>query len=202
MPDFQDQLEQLLADPDFSRVIKLTAKEVMRGWNISYEVAQGFVLSAIGEPKALACIYDAWITAKRDGQSLGKAKVIVRRRVFDLLIRDARRAGHTSLPVVDDDGDEQASIELSDHDPRHNPREQVAHRQIIELVRAAIGSFATQGCVQKRQARLLQRHILDEIPYPELSAELACTQSALRVRVHKAIKAFRKHIQDVDRWLL
>src|SRR5689334_24906727 len=108
MSDSKHQLEQLLADPIFSRTITLTTHEVIRTWNVPCAVARGFVLSAIGEPGALGCIYDAWITAKKAGARLGKVKVIVRRRVLDLLAKDARRAGHTSLPVIEDDTPEEA----------------------------------------------------------------------------------------------
>jgi type II secretory pathway predicted ATPase ExeA len=63
-------------------------------------------------------------------------------------------------------------------------------------VRDAVACFATQGHAQQRQARLLQRYALDEVKYAELSTELACSENALRVRVHKAMLALRKHIRE------
>ena len=64
------------------------------------------------------------------------------------------------------------------------------------MVRDAVACFATQGRAQQRQARLLQRYALDEAKYSELSTELACSENALRVRVHKAMFALRKHIRE------
>ena len=96
------QLDDLLGEPDFLRIIELISKETMRSWSIPCSVARGLVLSAIGEPETLARIHDAWFLAKQNGESPGLAKVIVRRRVIDLLRKDARQTNHCSLPSVEE----------------------------------------------------------------------------------------------------
>jgi len=85
------QLERLLRDPDFLKTIDLVTKEVMHAWNVSNQVARGFVLSTTSEPEALACVYAAWFAAKTRGESPGRAKVMIRRRVIELLREDARQ---------------------------------------------------------------------------------------------------------------
>lgn len=195
-PACKHQLEELLRDPDFLKIIELITKEVMRSWSIPQQAARGFVLSAIGEPETLACIHNAWFLAKRTGESLGLAKLIMRRRVIDLLRKDVRQANHCSLPATVDAIETDRTLGSFDDLVQRDPRVQLELRQIIQMVRDAVACFATQGHAQQRQARLLQRYALDEVKYAELSTELACSENALRVRVHKAMLALRKHIRE------
>jgi DNA-directed RNA polymerase specialized sigma24 family protein len=194
-PPCNRQLDELFADPAFVKIVDLVAKEVMRLWGVPHAAAHGFVVSAIGEPETLACIHNAWSVATSTGENFGLVKVIIRRRVIDLLRKDARQANHCSLPTTVDaiDTDRTPAFhELVQRDPRL----QLELQQIIRMVRGALDCFSTQGEIQDRQARLLQRYALDEVQYSVLSAELACSESALRVRVHKAMLALRKHIRE------
>jgi len=190
------QLEELLRAPDFRKIVELVAKEVMRSWSVPSNAARGFVLSAIGEPETLASIHHAWFLAQRTGESLGLAKVIIRRRVIDLLRKDARLANHASLPATADALEADRALGSFDDLVQRNPRVQLELRQVIQMVRGAVACFATQGQAQQRQAQLLRRYALDEVKYSELSVELACSENALRVRVHKAMLALRKHIRE------
>lgn len=195
LPPCNRHLDQLFADPGFGKTVDLVAREVMRLWGIPHAAAHGFVVSAIGEPDTLACIHNAWSVATSTGENFGLVKVIIRRRVIDLLRKDARQASHCSSPTTVDaiDTDRTPAFhELVQRDPRL----QLELQQIIHMVRGALDCFSTQGEIQDRQARLLRRYALDEIGYSALSAELACTESALRVRVHKAMLALRKHIRE------
>lgn len=188
----QDRLADLLQDPGFLKIIDLVANEVMRYWNVPHRTAHGFVFSAIGEPETLRSIHRAWILARTTGESPGLAKVIVRRRVIDLLRRDARQTNHCSLPAADA-VDTDAALAF-DELLQRSPRAQLELQQIIRLVRGAVACFAAQGRIQERQAQLLSRYVLDEVQYSELGVELGCSENALRVRVHKAMLALRRHI--------
>lgn len=193
MVESKQQLEALLGDPGYSRTIAALTKEVMGKWNMARAAARSIVLSAIGEPTALATIYQAWVLAKAGGKR-GVVGVITRRRVLDLLAGEARRVGHSSLP---DAADELETSRAYDHlrvGPDADPRTQFDRQQVIHLVRGAIACFASLGAVERRQASLLQDHVLDEIPYSALSKRLECSEVALRVRVHAAMKALHKHI--------
>jgi hypothetical protein len=192
-PACKEQLEELLGDSSFLKIIELITKEVMRFWNLSHATASGFTLSAIGDPETLAGVHGAWFLAKRTGERLGLTKVIIRRRVIDLLRRDARQSNHCSLPAAVEPLESDAALAF-DELLQRSPRAQLEFQQIIQLVRGALTCFATQGRIQERQARLLRRHALDEVQYSELSVELACSANALRVRVHKAMHALRRHI--------
>jgi DNA-directed RNA polymerase specialized sigma24 family protein len=198
MSESRYQLDELLADSQFATVIALMAREVTRRWNVAHGTARCLVLSAIGEPKAIADIYKAWAEAKAVGKTCGLAKLIVRRRVLDLLGRDARPTGHRSLQTVGDEIEldtELASVDGAfDNLLQRNPQVEIEYRQIIHMVRAALTCFAAQGEVQLRQAQLLQRYALDGMTYEELSRDLACAPGALRVRVNKAMRALRRHI--------
>jgi DNA-directed RNA polymerase specialized sigma24 family protein len=77
-----------------------------------------------------------------------------------------------------------------------DPRAQLELCELIKLVQDALTCFAAQGRVQQQQAQLLRRYALEEVKYRQLSAELTCSENALRGRVHKATIAFRKHIQE------
>lgn len=192
MHDTDRQLEALLADPSFERMLRLLAREVMTCWHMSWPSARCLVLSALGEPAVLAGIHEAWFAA---GDRRGLAKLIVRRRVLDLLGKDARPRWHTWLPDAADLDNEEGPIGRLE--PRVLPTAlgRITERRIINAVREALECFAMQGTVQRRQAHLLQRYDLDEITYAALSAELGCPINALRVRVHKARAALLKHIR-------
>jgi len=188
-----EQLDTLLAEPGFVRIIELVTREVARAWRVPGPAARGFVLSAIGEPATLAVIARAWLGAGATGKDRGLAKVIVRRRVIDLLRKDARStyrgapASMTDLTELERAPDLHAAVE-------RDPRAQLELQEVIRKVRDALACFAAQGPPQARQARLLEHHTLDEVSYDELGAQLACSEGALRVRVHKALRAFRKHV--------
>jgi len=190
------QLDALLEEPGFRKIIELVVKEVTRSWNMRGTVARGFVFSAIGEPETLACIYRAWSLAKRNGESYGLAKVIIRRRVIDLLRKDARQANHSSLPLTTAGLEADGALD-SFHDlVQRNPRAELELRQVIEMVRSAVACFEAQGGTQQRQAQLLRRYALDDVDYSELAVELVCSEGALRVRVHKAMVALKRHIRE------
>lgn len=193
MVDSKQQLEELLGDPGYSRTIDLLTREVMSTWNLSHTDARGSVLSAIGEPTALARIYAAWVLAKT-GEKPKHAAVITRRRVLDLLGRDARRTGHSSLPHPSAEVATDRTYHSLCTAPEHDPQSQLECRQFIEMVRGAIACFASQGSVQERQAELLRLRHLEERSYTELSAQLACSKNALRVRVHAAMRALQRHL--------
>jgi DNA-directed RNA polymerase specialized sigma24 family protein len=189
------QIEALFQDREFRKTLDLVMKEVMRFWSVPTKVARGFVLSAIGEPDTLSSIYEAWSLAKESGEGPGLTKVIIRRRVIDLLRKDARRTNHCALSTTTDALETDQALGSFDELVQSNPRAQLELRQVIHMVRVAVTCFATQGRAQARQAQLLQRYALDEANYAELSVELTCSENALRVRVHKAMLALRKHIQ-------
>jgi DNA-directed RNA polymerase specialized sigma24 family protein len=192
MLDAHHQLEVLLADPSFERMLRLLAREVMTRWHMDWPSARGLLLSAIGEPVVLAGIHEAWFTA---GDNRGLAKVITRRRVLDLLGKDARPRWHTWLPDAIDLGTEVSPVSQREPDVQPTAMGRIAGHRIIGAVRDALECFATQGTVQRRQAHLLQRYDLDEVTYAALSTELECNVNALRVRVHKARAALLKHIR-------
>jgi DNA-directed RNA polymerase specialized sigma24 family protein len=196
----RQHLEELLEDLEFLRVMDLAAQEVMHLWRLSLADARRIVLSAIGEPAALASIYEAWTDARARGTSRGKAKIIIRRRVIDLLRKDTRRAGHTSFEdaadkdAADDDGDELVG-EPSAQQLQRSPYTQLKTSQLIHSARDALASFATGGKIQRRQAELVYRRAFQEVSYVQLSRELGCTETALRVRLCKAMRALQRHIR-------
>jgi DNA-directed RNA polymerase specialized sigma24 family protein len=129
-------------------------------------------------------------------QNLGLARLIIRRRVIDLLRKDARPNNHCSLPGAANDAIETGILpEVLCERPAWTPQTQLELSQATAMVRTALSCFASQGAKQREQALLLQRYVLDEVGYTELSAELACSKNALRVRVHKAIIALRKYVE-------
>jgi len=161
------QLDELRSDSDFRKLIGLVAKEVVYHWNVPHATAAGFVLSAIGEPTTLTCIYNAWRAAKLAEGSFGFAKVIIRRRVIDQLRKEARpraRVPLTAIHEADATPGSAADRALSD------PRAEVELHQAIERLLTAMACFASQGKSQRRQAQLLRRHVLDDVDYVKLSA--------------------------------
>jgi DNA-directed RNA polymerase specialized sigma24 family protein len=191
-PTADQQLEALFGDAEFAKLLTGAIAEVMRVWNIPHRTASGLVMSAVGEPKALASIHDRWLSAKATGAGLGLPRLIVRRRVFDLLRGDARRPHHESLPATVDEAD--AALGPADHPVGHDPHTLAELKQIVDQVHAALRSFAERGSIQARQAELLRCYALDELTHPELAERFACTEGALRVRIHKAMQALRRHI--------
>lgn len=186
------QLNELLGNSGFLKTVDLISKEVYHVWNVPDRDAYGVVLSAIGEPATLACVH----AALSPNQNLALAKVIIRRRVIDLLRKDARPNNHCSLPSCAADGPEPHCPAGAFDDPLEStPRGQLEVRQVVSMVRIALDGFAAQGHKQQQQAQLLKRYVLDEVGYEELSVELTCSKSALRVRVHKAILALRRYVE-------
>jgi DNA-directed RNA polymerase specialized sigma24 family protein len=186
------QLDELLGNSGFLKTVDLITKEVYHVWNVSDRDAYRVVLSAIGEPATLACVHAA-LSPK---QNIALARVIIRRRVIDLLRKDARPNNHCSLsPSAADGAEPQCRSGTFDEPLESTPRMQLEVRQVVQLVRTALDGFAAQGDKQQQQAQLLQRYVLDEVGYADLSVELTCSKTALRVRVHKAIVALRKYVQ-------
>jgi DNA-directed RNA polymerase specialized sigma24 family protein len=194
-PPCTQLLRELFAEPEFQRIVDLVSREVARSWSIDGKTARDFVMSALGEPDVLRRIHTAWFVARQLGTSLGLAKVIIRRRVIDLLRRDARPSSHGTLAVADDAGLE-AAFEAPHQVRPVDPRLRLQLLELAHRLRCAIDCFATQGKTQQRQAQLLRRYALDEASYADLSIELACSENALRVRVHKAMRAFRNHVDE------
>jgi len=193
MPAYQPQFDELLADRVVVRTIALVAKEFMPVLNATYEGARRYVLSAIGMPKVLTDIHNAWLRAQTDSRHLGLLRVIIRRRVRDLFRKEARRTGHSSWPT-DDDGEVSHDLSLSTDDLQGNPEEQAHQAQLDSLVRHLVDSFAAQSPTNQRQVALLRRHDCDEVSYDQLAAEMNLTQNALRSRVYKARCALRRHL--------
>jgi len=146
------------------------------------------VVSALGDPAECAKIYSAWI-----GRQRPLARVILRRRVLDLLENDARRPGHHSLATTPDELE--LDVELPRGDNLAHWSVAVERRLFVHTVLEALDCFAGLGLRQHRQAVLL-RYVIDGGSYAELRAELGVTSSALRVRVHKALRAFRAHFES------
>jgi DNA-directed RNA polymerase specialized sigma24 family protein len=185
------QLDELLANSDFLKTVDLIAREVYHVWNVSGRDAYRVVLSAIGEPATLACVH----AALSPTPNLPLAKVIIRRRVIDLLRKDARPNNHCSLPPAVEDAEPAYPAGGFDELLGSTPRLQLEGRQVVCMVRTALDGFAAQGDKQHQQAQLLQRYMIDEVGYAALSVELTCSKNALRVRVHKAIMALRRYVQ-------
>ena len=191
-PDAARHLVALFDDAEFPKLIDRATTEVMRIWNLPRDTAVGFVISAMGDPKTLASIHDEWAKARTLGKGLGLPKLIVRRRASDLLRGDARRPHHESLPPTSDD------LGVLADRTRHSscdPHEQAELNQIAALVHEALRSFAEQGPTQARQAWLVRCRVFDELSYAELAERTACSSGALRVRIHKALQALRRHIE-------
>jgi DNA-directed RNA polymerase specialized sigma24 family protein len=201
MVELARQLEELLRDPGYRRTIAALTWEVSTKWRQSRAEARRLVLSAIGEPTALAVIHAAWIAGKT-GASPKLAAVISRRRVIDLLSRDARRAGHVSLPTTADDLDGGGPLDVAETLAHDDPHAQLECKELIQMVRGAIACFAAGSSVRQKQARLLERRILEGASYAQLSMELVCNENALRVRVHVALKALQRHILECHPALL
>jgi hypothetical protein len=190
-PTAAQQLQALLDDAAFPRFVKVAEVELMRVWSLPRTTAKGFVMSAIGEPRTLASIHELWFSANARDAAI--AKLIVRRRVLDLLRGDVRRPHHESLPAIADELDDM--LISPDDGLRRDPHAQAELHEIVRMVHRALACFARQGSIQARQAELVRRYALDEATYSKLAGELGCNPNALGVRIHKAMHALRRHIE-------
>jgi DNA-directed RNA polymerase specialized sigma24 family protein len=184
----ESQLNDLLADPDFAKFVVTASSELARARSIPIQRARGFVLSGLGDPAAYLKIHEAWIT----GQT-ALVKVILRRRAIDLLRKDAPRVKHCALPVKLDELHTVLAAGGSAVD--FHWAVQVERRSVVRMVLEALDCFASLGEVQRRRAALIQRRVLENTSYAELSTELGVREGALRVQVHEAILAFREHLR-------
>jgi len=182
------RLDELLGDPEFEEAFEFIAKETKTNWRLPLMIARWTVLAAFARPRDLVRIHRAWSKG-----NISLAKVMIRRRVFDLFRRERRRPHHSSFTVTSDGAETGPS--LFAEDARSNPLTILQSHEGSAALRLALECFASRGVKQRLQASLLSR-IIDETPYEELSTELACTRGALRVRVHKAIQALRRHVLD------
>lgn len=187
------QLHALLDDARFHRLLRGVRAEVMRHWCLPPATASGIVMSAVGDPRTLADLHHGWFVAEPAHAGAALTKLILRRRVFDLLRGDARRARHISLPLDTDEVD--ATVRSCALSIARDPCRQAELQQVADRVHAALEGFAAQGTIQARQARLVRRYVLDEVPGSALADELGCTRNALSVRVHKAMHALRRYIE-------
>lgn len=82
--------------------------------------------------------------------------------------------------------------------PRHDDESirRVEEELDGESVRRLVAS-ALDGC-RPADRQILQRHIVDEIPYAELAGELGCTVNTARVRVHRALARLEEHLDLLD----
>jgi DNA-directed RNA polymerase specialized sigma24 family protein len=154
-------------------------------------------MSAIGTPKAIGSIHRAMREARESQPAkFGKVRVIVRRRVIDLLKDDRTSDRQSPLPDL-----EQAEFYTSEPDPE----ESIQAFQLKELISRALDHFGAQGEVRERQAYILRRQTLEGVSYAELSVELQCTIGAIGLRLRDAREAFRKHIErdypQLTEWL-
>jgi DNA-directed RNA polymerase specialized sigma24 family protein len=190
----EEQLEELLTDPGYKKLIVALAKHVMSLWGFSFSDARSYVLSAIGEPKALTEIHDAFVSAKHGGGNPTYPALFSRRRVIDLMRRDARRTGHISL-LEETKGRDGEALNSQHSTSHRDAEEELQRHQFNEMIRRAVEGFGQQSKLRGRQANLLQRRVFDEADYSTLSKELTCNRNALRGRLHAAIRAFYKYIR-------
>jgi DNA-directed RNA polymerase specialized sigma24 family protein len=215
--DAERQLEDLLKDPDYARILTAVTSEIERRWCLAHTDACCTVLSAIGEPKELASIYDAMRQVRRAKEKLtldgdpGKAhalatvirektalaRLITRRRTIDLLRKDAARQGHDSFfcGVEDENDTPVGSIRAE------TPADPEAHVQRVQLkvqFQRALRCFGSQDDTARKRADLLRRRELEDTDYEILSNELGCPVPTLHVRVHAAKCAFFAHIRKCE----
>jgi DNA-directed RNA polymerase specialized sigma24 family protein len=182
----EDQLRELLADPQYMRTVHILTAEVAYRWNRGD--APQVVLSAIGEPDVLAAISAAVRTNKQN-----LAMLISRRRVINLLRRDATRHGHLPLSQHESDG----SQELVDTSPDGDPVTKLQHLDACKRVHLVLARFEVEAPVRtrSRQANLLRRRFLEGASYRDLSVELRRSHAAVRVRILFAKRAFRRFVE-------
>jgi len=181
-------LDDLLSAPEFSRVVAAVSRELARARRMPLTCARGFVLSGLGDPDKLTEICSAWTAGQR-----GLAKVMLRRRAIDVLREEGRRPKHRSLPAAPDALHAEISLVIAPADLHWGA--EIERHSVVRVVLAALSCFASQGTIQRSRASLIRRYLLEEKSYRELSAELGVPMSALRVRVHKAIRAFREYLR-------
>lgn len=129
------QLQVLLRDPDFQKLVNLITREVRRFWHVCDEVARGFVLSAISEPETLAWISKIWSKAKESGESPGLANVQIRRHMIDLLRQDVIRANRGSPSTAATATGAETTLGSSQELVKRAPRTHGSPRQILRMVR-------------------------------------------------------------------
>ena len=85
-------------------------------------------------------------------------------------------------------------IQIPRHDDESTRRveEELDGEPLRQLVLAALDQC------RPADRLILQRHIVDEVPYPELAAELGCTVNTARVRVHRALARLEQHLDLLD----
>ena len=189
---FEGMLAELLADPEFDRLLALAVREVVYVWHMEHSAARGMALSAIGEPIVLTAIYEAWSAWKQGLHSLHFVKAIVRKRIIKLLAQDARRPGHLSFEEA---SDEEPSAESFPHLLQRSPQLVLEHEEVIVRINRALDCFASQGKVQANRAELLRLRSLEGLSYRRLSRQLSTTENRLRNRVFKALQAFFDHVR-------
>jgi len=191
----ESKVKEMLADPQFWAIVDFVAREAQSNWHTSFADARMSVISSLGQPRDLVAVHDAWTQGNR-----ALTGTILRRRTFDLFRRDARRPGHSSFAVTAEDVE--AALGVFGRGLQRDPREWLEYLEEIRGVRAAVSCFAECGAHKRDQAHLLLSYFIDEIPYAELSSALACSRGALRVRMHKALKALIEHIMECHPELL
>jgi hypothetical protein len=191
--ELERQLQELLDDALYARVVSVLAKEIGRRMRMQADDARRYVLSAIGDPPVLREIYDVF-TRVRDSDSAQGAdalRLISRRHVLKLMRKDAIRPRHQSFSSweVDLDGALRSLYTLGEGE------RQLQDRQLREHVNLVLARFAAVGPAQSRQADLL-RLLLEGVSYKELLVRLEIpSENAARVRAHEAKIALRKFIE-------
>jgi RNA polymerase sigma factor (sigma-70 family) len=72
-------------------------------------------------------------------------------------------------------------------------------RRIEDLIDGAASRDAVRRALdacRPNDREILQMHIIDEVPYPELAAALGCTVNNARVRVHRALHRLEQHLDS------
>lgn len=85
-------------------------------------------------------------------------------------------------------------IQIPPHDDDSTRRveEELDGESLKDLVLAALAQC------RPADRHILQRHIVDEMPYPELADELGCSVNTARVRVHRALARLEEHLDLLD----
>ena len=105
-----------------------------------------------------------------------------------ILLRHLRR-NNTEQRAV-----QRLGIQIPRHDDESNRRvEELLDGEALALL---VGSALDQCRMADRE--ILQRHIIDEMPYPELAEELGCSVNTARVRVHRALARLEQHLDLLD----
>jgi hypothetical protein len=181
------QLDELLGDRRFHQLVDVCARDLRFMASLPSEAARRrFVFSAIGEPRTITLIHELWVSDR-----FRVAKMIMRRRVIDLLRKDGARPRHPSLQEIEV---EDAVALVADDAPPADV--QIEQHRLVQNVRDALESFANEGAKQRMQAQLLERLVLDGVSYQDVASDLECNVGALRVRLYAAKQALVRHIQN------